>query len=64
MMESRFRISMPWECFHFFNRNINSITLAVTIVIHKSRNLINTLGIAEFRPKEGQVFQNNIMSLC
>ena len=34
----------------------------LTIVIHKSRNLIGTVGIARFGPK--LVFQSNIMSLC
>ena len=29
----------------------NSIVFAVTIVIHKSRNLIGTLGSSEFGPK-------------
>ena len=33
----------------------------VAIVIHKSRNLIVTLGITEFGPKVGQVFQSNVM---
>ena len=53
MIESRLRISVPWEweCFQFFNRTENSITLVVTIVIHESRNLIGTLRIAEFGPK-------------
>ena len=27
-------------------------------------NLIGTLGISEFEPKKGQVFQNDVMSLC
>ena len=35
----------------------------VTIVIHKSRNLIGTLGIAKFGHKYCQVFQSNIESL-
>ena len=48
MMEPWLRISIPWKCFQFFNRIENSITFAVTTVIHKSRNLIGTLGIAEF----------------
>ena len=26
MMESRLRVSIPWECFKFFNRNENFIT--------------------------------------
>ena len=33
----------------------------VTIIIHKSRNLIGTVGIAKFMPKYGQVFQSNIV---
>ena len=37
---------------------------AVTIVMHKSRNLIGTLGGSEFGPKLGQVFQSYVMSLC
>ena len=36
----------------------------LAIVIHKSRNLIGTVGIAKFRPKWGQVFQSNVMGLC
>ena len=49
----------------FFNRIENSIKIAtLTIVIRKSRNLIGTLGIAEFGPESGQVFQGNILSLC
>ena len=36
----------------------------VTIVIDKSCDLSGTLGIAKFVPKQGQVFQINIMSLC
>ena len=35
-----------------------------TIVMHKSRNLIGTVGIAKFGPKYSQLFQSNIMSLC
>ena len=49
MKESQLRISFPWECFQFFNRIENSITL--TTAIHKSRNLIGTGGIAKFGPK-------------
>ena len=45
-----FESRIPWECFQFFNRIENSITFAVTIVIQKSRDLIGTLGIAEFGP--------------
>ena len=37
MMESRLRISIPWDCFQFLNRTENSITFTVTTVIHKSR---------------------------
>ena len=58
MMESRGMLSVVQS-------NRNSIILAtLIIVIHKSRNLIGNLGIAEFGPKQGQVFQSNIMSLC
>ena len=50
-MESRLRISIPWECLEFFNRIENSFTFyTVNIVIHKSRNLIGTGGIAKFGP--------------
>ena len=64
-MESRLRTRIPLECYQFFNRVENSITDATsTIVIHKSRNHIGTLGIAEFGPKYGQIFQINVMSLC
>ena len=65
MMESQLGISIPWECFQFFNRIENSITFhTVTMVIHKSCNLIGTVGIVKFGPKQGQVFQRNTMSLC
>ena len=50
--------------FHGINQIENSVTFAVTIVINRSRDLIGTLGIAEFGPKQGQVFQTNVMSLC
>ena len=52
MMESRLRVSVPWECFQFFNQIENSITFTnrkfyhiytEAIVIHKSRNLVGTL---------------------
>ena len=36
----------------------------VTIVIHKSRNLVGTVRIAKVGPKKGHVFQSNNMSLC
>ena len=48
-IESRPRISS--ECCPFFNRIESSITFAVAIVIHKSCNLIGTLGRSEFGPK-------------
>ena len=52
MKESWLRISISWECFQFFNRIENSITFyTLTIVIHKSRDLIGTGGIAKFVPK-------------
>ena len=35
----------------------------VTIVIHKSHNLIGTEGIAKFGPKQGLVFMSSTMSL-
>ena len=63
-MESRLQISIPR---HVFNSPIDSKILShlpVSIVIHKSPNLMGTLGIAKFGPKWGQVFQSNIMSLC
>ena len=44
MIESRLRISIPWECFQFFHRIENSITFAVIIVIHKSRKLLPCAG--------------------
>ena len=37
---------------------------AITRIIHKSLNLIGTVGSSEFRPKYGQDFQSNVMSLC
>ena len=33
-----------------------SITFTVSIVIHKSRNLIGTLRSSELGPKQGQIF--------
>ena len=47
MMESRLRISISWEYFQF--------TFAVTIVVHKSHNLIGTLGSSEFGPSSSRV---------
>ena len=57
MIESRLRIlnPVPLECCQIYT---------VTIVIHKSRNLIGTLGISEFGPKYGQVFESTVMSRC
>ena len=40
-----------------------SVMFAITIVIHKSRNLIGPLGSSEFEPKQCQVFHSNIVSL-
>ena len=51
MMESRLRISIPWGSFQFFNRIEIYHIYTLTMVIHKSRNLIGTLGIAKFGPK-------------
>ena len=48
-----FESRIPWECFQFPNRIEYSITFAITIVNHKSRNLLDTLG-----------FPSNILSLC
>ena len=48
MMESRLRISIPFEYFQFFNRIEKFYHIyTVTIVIHKSRNLVVTLGICK-----------------
>ena len=52
------------ECYHFFSRIKISTIFAVTTVIHKSRNMIGTLGSSEFGPEYGQVFQRNVMSPC
>ena len=54
MMESRSVISkhdLEYECYQFFNQIKNSITSAVTMVIHISLCLIGTLGSSEFGPK-------------
>ena len=48
LVESSPRNRIPWEFFQSFNRIKDSITFAVIIVIHKSRNLIGTLGSWEF----------------
>ena len=45
----------------FFNRIENSIIFAATIVIHKSRNLIGSLGSSEFWPKWVKVSQSNVI---
>ena len=42
LIDSRLRISIPWEFFRFLNR--------IEILSH-SRNLISTVGIAKFWPK-------------
>ena len=55
------RISSEYH--QLFNRIKKSIIFAVTIVIHKSRNLIAILRISEFGPKLGHVIQSNVMSL-
>ena len=47
MLESRLRISMPWEWFKFYHIH------TVPMVIQESRNLIGTLGIVEFRLRAG-----------
>ena len=41
---------IPSQCYQLFNRIENSITFAVAIVNHKSRNPIGTLGNLEFGP--------------
>ena len=65
MMELRLRISIPWECFKFFNRIEPFYHIyTVALLLHESPNLIGTLGIAEFGPKWSSVFQSNSMSLC
>ena len=51
MMKSRLRISNPEGMLSVLHRIENSITRAVTIVIHKFRYLIVTLGSSEFRTK-------------
>ena len=43
--------------------NRNSIIVAITIVIHKSRSLIDTLGSSESGHKQGQVFRSVYESL-
>ena len=57
-MESQLRISISWESFQFFNQIKNSITFyTVTIVIHKSGNLIGTVGIAKFGSNRARFFR-------
>ena len=51
LMESLLRISIPVAMLSGLQSDRNSITFAVTTVIHKSRNLIGTVGSSEFRPK-------------
>ena len=53
-MELRLGISNPVGILSFLQSNRK---LVVTKVIHKSRNLIGTLGGSEFGPKQGQVFR-------
>ena len=57
MMESRLRISIPWGSFKFFNRIEIYNVYTVIIVIHKSRNLIGTLGIAKFGLNRARFFR-------
>ena len=51
MMESRPLTSHPSEYYMLFNRIESPIIFNVTIAIHKSRNLIGTLGNLQFGPK-------------
>ena len=51
MMESRLLIPNPVKMLSVLQSNQNAITFIVAIVIHKSRNLIGTLGSSEFGPK-------------
>ena len=53
IMESRPRISNLFQMFTVLqsNRKFHHIYLTVNIVIHKSRNLIGTLGSSEFGPR-------------
>ena len=43
------------------NLALFSSIITVTVVIHKSRNLISTVGIAKVGRRYGQVFQRNII---
>ena len=63
MMESRLRISLLWGVFHSSIEPKLYHIYTVKIVFHKSRNLIGTVGIAKFGPKQGHVFQSNNESL-
>ena len=51
MMESRLRISIPWECFQFFNQIETLSHLHHSNSNPQSRKLIGTVGIAKFGPK-------------
>ena len=78
MMESRPQISnhrpisrLMASNFEFRTNVISSsieskilFIFASSIVFHKSRNPISTLGSSEFGPKYDQVFQSDVMSLC
>ena len=44
-------------CYQFCNQNESSIVFAITIVTHKSRNLIGALGGSEFGSKYSQIFR-------
>ena len=51
MKESRLRISIPWGVFSVLQSNRKFYHIyTLTIVIHRSRNLIGTGGIAKFGP--------------
>ena len=50
MMESRIRILNSVGTLSLLQSSQYFITFAVTIVMHKSRNLIGTLGSSEFEP--------------
>ena len=56
MMESLLRISDHSGTLSILQSNRNSITFALTIIIHKSCNLIGILGSSEFEPTWDQAY--------
>ena len=53
-----------WWCALSSGHESPGIENLIALLFDKSHNLIGTLEIAKFGPKQGQIFQRNVMSLC